>query len=763
MLKLHRKSPNPSNLKSTPRSGNCPSSAKSHNRCDLRRRSGVAYVKVILSLLAVSGVIGGVVVVQDEELQQQFFPKEVDLSQFATKVVEKASFKITVEAAGTVDSSRNATLSSDVEGTTTIISIVPAGTMVTEPLRAKVSTDPEIETEVLEVKNMSSGTPTVVLQEYRLVEEENKETEDPDDTKITRVPVRQIEQDYKLSDLSVVMVKQRSSNVKADKIPEDEDERGDIVKDGDILIGDLVCELDSATLVDQEKQQQISVTQAEADLEKGIKNVEIQIAQNESDIAAASLDKQLAELDLEKYQKGEYLQEKERIEGEIEQAREEMARATKQYEFTKRVARKGYKSQDDVEADKLAVLQAKLKLQVKLKEQEVLEDYTKKRTVAELLVMKDESKRQLERVMLAGDAALAQYKAEVASRKLTYNVQLAKLQQLREQIKACKMVAPQAGQVVYAMEGSRRSEPTVVEEGMTVRERQKLITLPDMSAMKVDAKIHESKISDVEEGLPVVIRINAIPGYEYEGVLDSVSSVPLPGSWPNYDLKQYEAVVKIMEQGPMLNQLKPGMSANIEIIVEESSEELLQIPVQAVVDVGQAYFAWVLTEAGPEARKIDLGRSNDVKFVVNDGLQEGEEVITNPRTHFAEDIVKLEAKFAKKNAIDRENSRGKGDKSQAKSQKAKPDSRPDGDKESSKQTAGAPGGEFDPSAIFARQDKNKDGVLEGDEIEGRMKENLSRIDTDSDGKITKAEFTQTMKRFSGGGRPGGASQGAAEE
>ena len=43
------------------------------------------------------------------------------------------------------------------------------------------------------------------------------------------------------------------------------------------------------------------------------------------------------------------------------------------------------------------------------------------------------------------------------------------------------------------MEASRRSEPSIVEEGMTVRERQKLINLPDMSAMKVDAKIHESK------------------------------------------------------------------------------------------------------------------------------------------------------------------------------------------------------------------------------------------------------------------------------
>ena len=53
-----------------------------------------------------------------------------------------------------------------------------------------------------------------------------------------------------------------------------------------------------------------------------------------------------------------------------------------------------------------------------------------------------------------------------------------------------------------------------------------------------------------------------------------------------------------------------------------------------------------LTEAGPEPREVKLGRSNDVKFVVESGLKEGEQVITNPRTHFSDEIAKLEAKFA---------------------------------------------------------------------------------------------------------------------
>ena len=90
-------------------------------------------LKLILALVFSIAGIGGIYVIQDEELSQKFFPEELDLSQYATKPVEMATFRITVEAPGTVDSSRNSTLSSNVEGTTTIISIVSAGEMVFEP------------------------------------------------------------------------------------------------------------------------------------------------------------------------------------------------------------------------------------------------------------------------------------------------------------------------------------------------------------------------------------------------------------------------------------------------------------------------------------------------------------------------------------------------------------------------------------------------------------------------------------------------------
>ncbi len=76
---------------------------------------------------------------------------------------------------------------------------------------------------------------------------------------------------------------------------------------------------------------------------------------------------------------------------------------------------------------------------------------------------------------------------------------------------------------------------------------------------------------------------------------------------------------------------------------------------------------------------------------------------------------------------------------------------------------GGPPGGGDPAAMVQgmldRMDKNKDGKLSGDEIEGRMRENLERIDTNGDKSVDKAELTEMAKRFQGGGGQGGGRGG----
>jgi len=61
-----------------------------------------------------------------------------------------------------------------------------------------------------------------------------------------------------------------------------------------------------------------------------------------------------------------------------------------------------------------------------------------------------------------------------------------------------------------------------------------------------------------------------------------------------------------------------------------SYENVLMIPVAAVVESGDQHFCWVQTADGPKRRPLETGDSNDVFTIVEQGLIEGDEVILNP-------------------------------------------------------------------------------------------------------------------------------------
>ena len=71
------------------------------------------------------------------------------------------------------------------------------------------------------------------------------------------------------------------------------------------------------------------------------------------------------------------------------------------------------------------------------------------------------------------------------------------------------------------------------------------------------------------------------------------------------------------------------MSAEAEVIIA-SHEDILTIPVAAIVDAGDDHFCWVQTADGPMRRPLKIGDSNGVFTVVEKGLTEGDEVILNP-------------------------------------------------------------------------------------------------------------------------------------
>jgi len=85
---------------------------------------------------------------------------------------------------------------------------------------------------------------------------------------------------------------------------------------------------------------------------------------------------------------------------------------------------------------------------------------------------------------------------------------------------------------------------------------------------------------------------------------------------------KYDTIITL----PSISGLKPGMSAEVEIILERHVDVLI-IPVTAVVETAQGAFCWVQTAEGTKRRSLELGDSNDNLAEVRTGLQPGEEIV----------------------------------------------------------------------------------------------------------------------------------------
>ena len=71
------------------------------------------------------------------------------------------------------------------------------------------------------------------------------------------------------------------------------------------------------------------------------------------------------------------------------------------------------------------------------------------------------------------------------------------------------------------------------------------------------------------------------------------------------------------------------MSAKVELVLARH-EDVLSVPLTAVVETDQGQFCWVETANGPQRCTVTLGDSNDRFVIVHSGLQEQQKVVVQP-------------------------------------------------------------------------------------------------------------------------------------
>ena len=394
--------------------------------------------------------------------------------------------------------------------------------------------------------------------------------------------------------------------------------------------GDLLVELDASALMDAKIDQEIKVQNAEAAFVNATETLAVVENQARSDLELAELTLDFARQDLKKYTDGEYPNELQKANAEITLAQEELARARERLEWSNTLYKEKFISQTELAADELAEKKKALDLTLAKNNLDLLVNYTNQRDLAQRKSDVSQAEMALERTRRKARADVVQAQAELKARQAEFQRQKDKLDKILTQLEKTKIISPAKGLVIYATSAQggmfrRNTEP--LQEGQDIRERQELIYLPTASSSNAEIAIHESNLKKVRKGMPAKVTVDALPGREFSGRIMHIAPLPDAQSiWMNPDLKVFTTQIFLDGND---KDMRTGMSCQARIIVE-AHENVLSVPVQAVLQVQGIPTVYV--KAGNEfvPQQVEIGLDNNRLIHVKDGLKIGDIVLLTP-------------------------------------------------------------------------------------------------------------------------------------
>lgn len=213
---------------------------------------------------------------------------------------------------------------------------------------------------------------------------------------------------------------------------------------------------------------------------------------------------------------------------------------------------------------------------------------------------------------------------QLGLKQATVNQAEAALQSAETELRYTKIISPVDG-IVVSKE---------VEVGQTVAASFQTPTLfnvaEDLTKMQIEASIVEADIAKVKEGQVVEFTVDSFPDEKFYGMVTQVRNNPITVS----NVVTYEVIIDVNNQEA---KLKPGMTANVEIITAEKedvflvSNQALRFFMEDENGVQKRYQdkgLWVLRNGEPKRITIRTGVSDDDKTEISgEGLRSGEQVI----------------------------------------------------------------------------------------------------------------------------------------
>jgi membrane fusion protein (multidrug efflux system) len=158
----------------------------------------------------------------------------------------------------------------------------------------------------------------------------------------------------------------------------------------------------------------------------------------------------------------------------------------------------------------------------------------------------------------------------------------------------------------------------VVSVGDYVKEGADVVNLESIDPLKVDFRVPEIYLKQIQVGQTLRVQLDALPGSTFDGKVFAVN--------PLVDAAGRSIVIRALVRNPDTS-LRPGMFARVRLITRDE-KDALAIPEQAIVPQGDEQFVFKIADGKAQRVKIEVGQRRDGKVEVLKGLAADDIVVT---------------------------------------------------------------------------------------------------------------------------------------
>jgi membrane fusion protein (multidrug efflux system) len=190
----------------------------------------------------------------------------------------------------------------------------------------------------------------------------------------------------------------------------------------------------------------------------------------------------------------------------------------------------------------------------------------------------------------------------------SYKVAQATLQLAAAKLAKTEIRAPFAGLI-----GLRS-----VSVGDYVKEGADLVNLEAIDPLKVDFRVPETYLRQVQPGQSLTITLDALPGSTFDGKVVALN--------PLVDAAGRSIVIRaqVRNQDTVL---RPGMFARVRLITKEQADAMV-VPEQALVPQGTERYVFRIVDNKAARVKVETGQRRDGKVEIISGLMPGDLIVT---------------------------------------------------------------------------------------------------------------------------------------